>query len=115
MTDTLAGITFAPGCCHGLEERRAWHDVIEGCGRVSFGHDPDPVAERVGEDVRLIVDCEQGDSPVIELSVIELRRLVEGAERDLESFLGLATSWVSENLPSHAAAVTAALPRALDL
>ncbi|MFI6931597.1 hypothetical protein [Streptomyces sp. NPDC050287] len=74
-----------------------------------------PVAERFGDSVRLTVNTEQSDSPVIELSVAELRNLLAGAERDLADFLTLAADWASRHLPGHCAPVTAALARVLDL
>ncbi|MFJ2136683.1 hypothetical protein ACIOMQ_38820 [Streptomyces sp. NPDC087845] len=61
-----------------------------GSGHASFGHDPDPFAERLADTVRLTVDAEQDDSPVIELSIPEFRRLLDGAEHDLTNFLSIA-------------------------
>ncbi|MCC8245616.1 hypothetical protein [Saccharothrix luteola] len=115
VTDGATGVAFLPGCCNGLEDWREWHQVLDGSGRVGFGHDPDPCAERHGGTARLIVDAEQGDSPVIELPVTDLRRLLAGAEHDLAGFLASAADWAARHLPGHAAPVTAALARALDL
>ncbi|GAA0445015.1 hypothetical protein GCM10009544_04740 [Streptomyces stramineus] len=115
VTDTTTGTTFLPGCCNGLEERHDWLEVLDGDGRASFGHDPSPLAERLGDTVRLTVDAEQDDSPVIELPLAELRRLLGAAERDLADFLHLAADWAAQHLPDHAASVTAALARALVL
>jgi len=115
VTDSATGAAFLPGCCNGLEDWREWHQVLDDCGQAWFGHDPDPRAERHGENVRLTVDAEQNDSPVIELLATDLRRLLVGAEHDLASFLALAADWAAQNLPRHAAPVTAALARALDL
>jgi hypothetical protein len=115
VTQTSPCTEFLPGCCHGLEEWRDWYDVVDGSGYASFGHDPDPSAERFGDMVRLTVDAEQYDSPVIELTVAELRRLLAGAERDLADFHALAADWVSQHLPDHAIPVTGALARVLDL
>ncbi|MCX4791559.1 hypothetical protein OG369_37265 [Streptomyces sp. NBC_01221] len=111
VTDSSSGITFLPGCCNGLEDWRAWHEVVDGSGHASFGHDPDPFAERLADTVRLAVDAEQDDSPVIELSITEFRRLLDGAEHDLTNFLALAADWVSQYLPDHFTPVTAALAR----
>jgi hypothetical protein len=47
--------------------------------------------------------------------VDELRRLIAGAEQDLRDFVRLAGGWAERQLPERAAAVTAALARALDL
>ncbi|MER6916490.1 hypothetical protein ABT354_32950 [Streptomyces sp. NPDC000594] len=113
VTDRRKGIVFLPGCCNGLEEWRAWSDVTDGIGHASFGHDPDPMAERVGDTVRLTVDVEQRDSPVIELSVRELRDLMDSAERDLTRFLSVASDWVAQHLPHHITPVTSALAHAL--
>ena len=90
-------------------------EVVDDNGWASFGHDPSPLAERHDDVVRLTVDAEQDDSPVIELSVTELRRLLAGAERDLIDFLHLAAAWTSVHLPDRAASVTSALGRALEL
>nr|MDT0522736.1 hypothetical protein [Streptomyces sp. DSM 41633] len=73
------------------------------------------VAERFGDTVRLTVNAEQSDSPVIELSVTALRDLLAGAERDLAEFLALAADWASRHLPDHRAPVTAALARLVGL
>ena len=90
--------------------------MLDGTGYASFGHDPSSVAERVGDTVRLTLDVygEKG-SPVIELPVDLVRTLVTGAQRDLQDFLGLAGTWADQQVPAHAAAVSAALARALDL
>jgi hypothetical protein len=115
VTDSATGVVFLPGCCNGLEDWREWHQVLDGNGQVWFGHDPDPRAERLGEAVRLTVDAEQNDSPVIELPAADFRRLLAGAEHDLTDFLALAADWAAQHLPRHAAPVTAALARALNL
>ncbi|MGY0233106.1 hypothetical protein [Longispora urticae] len=114
VTDTTAGVVLVPGCCEGLEDRDSWLDVLDGDGRASFGHDPSMLAERYGDTVRLTTD-EGLDSPTTELPVTDLRRLLDGAERDLVDFLRLAADWTARHLPDHAAPVTAALARALDL
>ncbi|MET7744819.1 hypothetical protein [Streptomyces sp. NPDC005385] len=112
-TDT---VFVEPGCCNGLESWRDWLEVLDGTGYSYFGHDPSSVAERTGAIVRLTLDAYGTDgSPVIELPVDRVRRLVVGAQQDLQDFLGLAGTWAEQHLPSHAAAVTAALARALDL
>ncbi|MFJ6616847.1 hypothetical protein ACIQOW_04585 [Kitasatospora sp. NPDC091335] len=124
VTDSATGAVFEPGCCNGLEEWRGWLNVTDGSGTAWFGHDPDARAECVGRVVRLTQDAGNGeddedgghrDGTVIELPVDELRRLLAGAEQDLRDFLALAASWAERQLPGHAAAVTAALARALDL
>jgi len=115
VTDGATGVVFLPGCCQGVEEWRDWYEVFDGRGQAGFGHDPDPLAERRGETVRLTVDCGREDSPVIELPAAHLRCLLAGAERDLAGFLALAAGWAAEHLPRHAAPVIAALARALDL
>lgn len=85
------GVIFLPGCCDGLEDWRDWHQLIDGGSTLWFGHNPvSPVAERFGDTVRLTVDAEQSDSPVIDMSVTELHRLLADAERDLADFLALA-------------------------
>ncbi|MEE1824125.1 hypothetical protein PUR61_18305, partial [Streptomyces sp. BE20] len=52
-----------------------------------------PLAERFGDTVRLTVNAEQSDSPMIQLSVTELRHLLAGAERDMVDFLSLTADW----------------------
>ncbi|CAL9610121.1 hypothetical protein [Streptomyces sp. enrichment culture] len=49
---------------------------------------------------------------MIEVSVSEPRRLLEGAERDLAAFLALADGWTSLYVPGHAAPVRSALAHA---
>ncbi|MEU9563327.1 hypothetical protein AB0D16_14990 [Streptomyces sp. NPDC048161] len=115
VTDSSTGITFLPGCCNGLEDWRDWHEAVDGSGYASFGHDPDPLAERLADTVRLTVDAEQSDSRVIELSSTDLRHLLDGAENDLADFLAVATGWASQYLPDHFTPVTAALARVLAL
>ncbi|WP_331727741.1 hypothetical protein [Streptomyces sp. NBC_00158] len=116
VTDNSTGVTFLPGCCDGLEDWRDWHQFADAGSLLGFGHDPvSPVAERFGDTVRLTANADRSDSPVIELSVTELRHLLVGAERDLADFLALAADWASTHLPGHRARVTAALARLLDL
>lgn len=118
FTDTASGTVLLPGCCAGLEEWRDWLSLVdgEGDGSAGFGHDPSPLGERLGDTVRLTVDAEFDDSPVVELSVPELRHLLADVERDLADFLVSATTWATRHLPGHhAAPVVAALSRALDL
>ncbi|MFV5997458.1 hypothetical protein ACNPQM_34990 [Streptomyces sp. NPDC056231] len=117
VTDNTTDTVFVePGCCNGLETWQDWLDVLDGTGCSYFGHDPSSVAERVGDIVRLKLDAHGTDgSPVIELSVDQVRRLVAGAQQDLRDFLSLAGTWAEQHLPAHAATVTAALARALDL
>ncbi|MET9928935.1 MULTISPECIES: hypothetical protein [unclassified Streptomyces] len=113
---TDGDVTFAPGCCDGLEDWRDWYRLAGHDGLLGFGHDPvSPVAERVGDRVRLTVDAERSDSPVIELPASELRSLLTGVERDLTAFLALAADWSATYLPGHHAPVAAALARALGL
>ncbi|MER5221005.1 hypothetical protein [Streptomyces flaveus] len=116
VIDTSTSVTFLPGCCDGLESWRDWHRFVDDGNLLGFGHDPvSPVAERFSDTARLTVNAEQRDSPVITLSVTELRHLLAGAERDLADFLELAADWTSGHLPDYRAPVTAALARVLDL
>ncbi|MEU1593014.1 hypothetical protein ABZ468_09140 [Streptomyces sp. NPDC005708] len=116
VADDATGVTFLPGCCDGLEDWRDWQRFVDVGGLLGFGHDPvSPIAERFGDTVRLTVNAHQSDSPVIELSVTDLRHLLVGVERDLVDFLALAADWASRHLPDHCSAVTAALARVLDL
>ncbi|WP_223242351.1 hypothetical protein [Streptomyces sp. CBMA123] len=115
VTDSTTGAVFEPGCCNGLEDWREWLDVLDGSVDTWFGHDPSAQATRVGSVARLTPDPDAADGPVIELPVDELRRLLAGAERDLRDFVRLAGGWAERQLPGHAAAVTAALTRALAL
>ncbi|MFD7934781.1 hypothetical protein ACFV4T_09645 [Streptomyces sp. NPDC059755] len=77
--------------------------------RIADCNDIDP------EDARLTVDAEHDDSPLIELPVTDLRRLLADAERGMVDFLRPAAAWAARYLPDHATAVTSALGRALDL
>lgn len=107
--------SLAPPCCNGLEEWRDCLEVIDADGWASFGHDPSPIAERIGDTVRLTADAEADESLLIELPVAELRQLLEGAERDLTDFLHLAAAWTVRYLPDRALEVSGALARTLDL
>ncbi|WP_344961002.1 hypothetical protein [Streptomyces thioluteus] len=115
VTDTVTGVTFRPGCCEGLEEWRTWFDVVDGGGTAGFGHDPWPLAERLGDIVRLTVDCEQDGSPLIELPVAELRRLLADVERELGDVLRLMRTWAGRYAPGQAAGLGAALAQALEM
>ncbi|MFE6749967.1 hypothetical protein ACFVGM_29240 [Kitasatospora purpeofusca] len=115
VTDSVTGITFLPGCCSGIDEWRDWFDALDGGGATWFGHDPVAQVERVGDTVRLLVDAELADGPVIELPATEARHLLAGVERDLTAFHALAAEWAAHHLPDHAGPVTAALAEALDL
>ncbi|MFB9523722.1 hypothetical protein [Streptomyces cremeus] len=116
ITDNSTRVAFLPGCCDGLEDWRDWQQFIDDGSVLGFGHAPvSPIAERFGDTVRLTVNAEQSDSPVIELSVAELHDLLADAERDLADFLALAADWASRHLPDHCAAVTAAIARLVDL
>ncbi|UUU44902.1 hypothetical protein JIW86_38570 [Streptomyces sp. NBC_00162] len=117
VTDNATNTVFVElGCCNGLETWRDWLEVLDATGCSYFGHDPSSMAERVGDIVRLTFDAHGTDgSPVIELPVDQVRTLVAGAQQDLQDFLSLAGTWAEQHLPAHAAAVTAALARALDL
>ncbi|MCT4355332.1 hypothetical protein M5362_19545 [Streptomyces sp. Je 1-79] len=59
VTDTATGVVLLPGCCNGLDERSDWLEVPDGAGRAFFGHDPSPLAERVGDLARLTVNAER--------------------------------------------------------
>ncbi|NEB40292.1 hypothetical protein [Streptomyces sp. SID14515] len=116
VTDTATGVVFSPGCCDGLEDWRDWYVLADCGGGIGYGHDPrSSLAERLGDTVRLTVDTDRTDSPVIELPVTGLRRLLAGAERDLTEFLAVAADWVSGHLPDHSAPLVAALARVLDV
>ncbi|MEV6758233.1 hypothetical protein [Streptomyces sp. NPDC051214] len=117
VTDNVTNTVFVePGCCNGLETWRDWLEMLDGTGCAYFGHDPSSVAERVNDVVRLTLDAHGADgSPVIELSADQVRRLITGAQQDLQDFISLAGTWAEQHLPAHAAAVTTALARALDL
>ncbi|MEV4599368.1 hypothetical protein AB0K15_18400 [Amycolatopsis sp. NPDC049253] len=113
VTDTATGVVSWPGCCGGLEEWRDWNQAFAFGGSVCLGHGP--LARRDGDIVRLTVDPERIDSPVIEVPSVELRHLLDGVERDLAGFLALAADWAHRNLPGHAFPVISALIRVLDL
>ncbi|MFB7037524.1 MULTISPECIES: hypothetical protein [unclassified Streptomyces] len=117
VTDMATDTVFVePGRCNGPETWRDRREVLDGTGRFCFGHDPSSAAERVGDTGRLTLDAHAKDgSPVIGLPVDRVRALVTGARANLRGFPSLAGTWAEQHLPTHAAAVTAALARALDL
>ncbi|MEV0738687.1 hypothetical protein AB0I51_22655 [Streptomyces sp. NPDC050549] len=116
VTDTATATVFVEaGCRNGLETWRDRREVLDGTGCSSFCHAPSSAAGRVDDAVRLTLDTQAKDgSPVIELPLDQVRALVIGAQADLRSFLSLAGTRAGQHLPTHAAAVTAALTRALD-
>ncbi|MFB7342220.1 hypothetical protein ACFCZ6_19405 [Streptomyces hydrogenans] len=117
VTDRAGGIVFAPGCCDGLEDWRDWYGLADGDGCLGFGHEPvSPAAERLGDVLRLTVDAERPDSPVITLPASALPGMLAGVERDLAAFLVLASGWASAHLPGQdVGPVVAALARVLDV
>ncbi|MFM9370573.1 hypothetical protein [Streptomyces sp. Da 82-17] len=114
VTDTATGVTLVPGCCNGLDERGDWRTMLD-CGSAGFGHDPSPLAERLGDTVRLTVDAEADDSPRIELPVTQLRELLAGAESDLHAFHAVAGEWARAQLPDVAQELREAIGKALAL
>ncbi|MGW3104303.1 hypothetical protein [Streptomyces sp. NPDC001100] len=115
-TDTATDTVFVEaGSCNGPETWRDRREVLDGTGCSSLCHAPSPAAERVGDAVRLTLDAQAEDGgPVIELPLDQLRVLVTGTQADLRDFLRLAGTRAGPHLPTHAAAVTAALTRAMD-
>jgi len=116
VVDESTDVTLPPGCCCGLEDWREWWEVVDGgADRPWLGHDPQPIAERFGDTVRLTLDSGSRDSPTIELPAAELGHLLLGVERDLADFVALAARWASRHLPDHTVPIAAALSRLLDL
>ncbi|ATE58181.1 hypothetical protein CNX65_14995 [Actinosynnema pretiosum] len=115
VEDSATGVVFAPGCCSGIDEWRGWCDVLDGRGDAFFGHDPDARVSLDGDVVRLTLDAEAADSPVIDVPVAELGALLAGVERDLADFSAQAGRWTKDHLPAHAPRVNAALARLLDV
>ncbi|MEV4195260.1 hypothetical protein [Streptomyces toxytricini] len=115
ITDTATGAVVEPGCCHGLQEWGTWREFAAGFDSCSgwFGHSPTPEARLVGDTVRLTADTDSAASPVIELSVPELHRLLDGVEDRLQAFLALVRDWAAREVPAHAAPLCAALAAAL--
>ncbi|MFE1441902.1 hypothetical protein [Streptomyces sp. NPDC058739] len=103
---SLEGLGVAPA---GVDRRLRRHRApADQRGRIRSPERPHllrpdtyPLAGRMDGTVRLNVDAEQNDSPVIGLSVTELRRLLDGAEVDLNGFLALAAGWLAQYLPGH--------------
>jgi hypothetical protein len=115
VTDTANGTTMLPGCCNWFEDWRDWYGLLDGTGQLVLGHDPWPLAELLGDTVRLTVDSAQDDSPTIELPAAELRSLLTDVEHDLTGFVRLASAWAEHHLPGRSDEVTAALGRVLDM
>ncbi|MFB4308225.1 hypothetical protein [Actinomadura sp. GTD37] len=112
VIDTTTGTTLLPGCCSGIEDWREWWSLLDGHASSGFlGHDPDPCGELHGDIVRMIVDAEGDDRPMIELPTADPRRLLAGVERDLIALHRLAASWAERYVPDRAAP----LARALDV
>jgi hypothetical protein len=89
--DTATGVTVLPGCCNGPDERHDWRQAVDGGRWASLGHGPSPLAERRGDTVRLTVDAELGNSPVIELPVT---RRPPSAERQARGAGCRSARWI---------------------
>ncbi|GGS82905.1 hypothetical protein GCM10010286_04490 [Streptomyces toxytricini] len=115
ITDTTTGAVVDPGCCHGLQEWGTWREFAAGSDSCSvwFGHSPTPGARLVGDIVRLTADTDSAASPVIELPLPELHRLLDDVEHRLHAFLALVRDWAAREVPAHAAPLYAALAAAL--
>ncbi|AXE24376.1 hypothetical protein C0216_13755 [Streptomyces globosus] len=115
ITDTATGAVVDPGCCHGLQEWGTWREFAAGSASCSgwFGHSPTPEARLVGDTVRLTADTDSAASPVIELPLPELHRLLDGVAHRLHGFLARVQDWASREAPAHAAPLYAVLAAAL--
>jgi hypothetical protein len=91
VADTDSGVVVQPGCCAGLEDWRDWQG-----GSPWLGHDPTPVAEFDGDDVRLWRDGKRGEPLVF--SRDELGRLLAAVQGDLIGFLGAVERWGGSRL-----------------
>ena len=113
VQDTETGTTLLPGCCCGLEDWRDWLEVADG-GETWLGHDPAPWPEQLGGTVRLHLDGER-PGPVIEVTPLELRRLLASVQRDLIDFLYLVTVWAQQHTPASVQTLVDAVDRSLKI
>ncbi|MFI6446671.1 hypothetical protein [Kitasatospora sp. NPDC050543] len=112
IEDTVTGTVLRPGCCCDLNDWREWLEL--GADGIWLGHDPWPVAERLGDTVRLVPD--QGNpGPVIELPAAELGRLLRGVQRDLAGLLRLVDGWAGAVAPGRAPALLRTIDTALKI
>lgn len=114
LVDTSTDVSVDPGCCSALDEWRDWFGLLDG-REVDLGHSPSPGGELVDGVVRMTPDLERADSPTIEVSAGDLRRLLAGVERDLTGFVGAASVWAERHVPSRASDLVTVLARALDV
>jgi hypothetical protein len=115
IADTATGAVVDPGCCHGLQEWGTWREFAAGSASCSgwFGHSPTPEARLDGGTVRLTADTDSAASPVIELPLPELHRLLDGVADRLHGFLARVRDWAAHQAPAHAAPLYAVLAAAL--
>jgi len=97
VRDTETDQAVNPGCCFGLEDWSQWNQVAAG-QPLWLGHSPEPWVEHLESTVRLWPSGgnravpSAGASP-IEIPSGDLPRLVAGAHRQFQQFLGLLESW----------------------
>ena len=95
-----------PGCCCGLEGWPDWRHVLETGAGPWTGHDPAPLVEVVGDEVRVWSDGGLSARPQDEQPLTFARsEFVEALDRvsaDLEEFLPRLRRWLDIHAPLYA-------------
>ncbi|MFS8096601.1 hypothetical protein LFM09_05620 [Lentzea alba] len=103
VRDTVTGVEIEHGCCMGLEDWRAWQELLD--GRAPWlGHSSEPGVEFADGVVRLWQDGARRDGPACEIRTADLPGLLEGVRQDLIGFLDLVRKWAPNGLGERLAA-----------
>lgn len=98
-----------PSCCCGLEHWSEWKRVLQDGQSPWTGHDPAPLVEVVGDQVRVWSDGGMGGQPEetvpVTFSRADFAQALAAAETDLKDFLGPLRSWLDTNAPQHASQI----------
>jgi hypothetical protein len=120
VRDRATGFEIGPGCCAGLEDWRAWEDVLASGESPWLGHDPSPFIERIDAvSFRLWADGGLGD-PVGERQAIDMSRSdlesgLAAVERHLRAYSDVLAAFVARADPSSAEAMVSQFQRSFGL
>ena len=87
-----------PSCCCGLENWSEWKRVVPDGSSPWTGHDPAPLVEVGGDEVRIWSDGAMGEKPIDEVPIVfslpDFGKALAEVERDLEGFLEPLEAWL---------------------
>jgi hypothetical protein len=99
--------TIVPSCCCGLETWREWRKVLTDGQSPWIGHDPAPLVEAHGDEIRIWSDGGMGEKPMDETAIVITRgdftRALEAVTCDLEGFLVPLRAWLDHQAPRESA------------